>query len=47
MCQVDALLSQLSKSESDSEQLITSLETLAKVAWNDDEVYSSWLSSCL
>ncbi|BDA46284.1 hypothetical protein COCOBI_08-3760 [Coccomyxa sp. Obi] len=38
MKQVDALLSQVSKSESDSEHLISSLETLAKVAWNDDEV---------
>ncbi len=36
--QVDALLHQVESSEKDSEVLISSLETLAKIAWNDDEV---------
>ena len=38
LVQVDALLSQVERSERDSDVLISSLETLAKIAWNDDEV---------
>jgi hypothetical protein len=43
--QVDALLSQVEKSERDSDVLISSLETLAKIAWNDDEVSKCNLSA--
>ena len=41
--QVNALLSQIRDSERDADVVIVALETLAKIAWNDDEV--SWASS--
>ena len=36
--QVNALLSQIRDSEKDADVVIVALETLAKIAWNDDEV---------
>lgn len=38
VCQVVALLRQVDSSDRETELLITSLEALAKLAWNDDEV---------
>ena len=40
---MDALLSQIRDYERDADVVIVALETLAKIAWNDDEV--SWASS--
>ena len=40
---MDALLGQIRDSERDADVVIVALETLAKIAWNDDEV--SWTST--
>ena len=44
---MDALLSQIRDSERDADVVIVALETLAKIAWNDDEVrWTSALPVC-